>query len=451
MKEDVVNKIICFAIVLLLATMLTSCGTKQVDALVIIVGRHANANAFEDRFYDIVGEYVKRTVFGGYIAVISSEGAPRKLEIFDYFKAEEQNVKRRNKQIEDDSETVLAFLRNEKMTMATTPENDLLRAIRFASSFLDDFEIQARGEKKKIREKRIIIMNTGIATTGVLDFSEHGVDNFDFSVSDDEIKDFASKIAENLSNNRALPNLDGVDIIFVGLGDVAPPQRELSDNVRGGLRILWETILKKTNVKSFESRGGTISTRKANNILINRNNDTIVFPPVRPINFVANAGRMIGNEQTSPVQPTVAPINAQEQTQRTSSPQNSQAERAETVPSQPQRQATPHPAPPTPQGLEITVREPTAITLRWNNAGAGITYRVYWSTRNRSRDADSLEFTTTYARISDLIPDTNYFFWVASLRGQQSSLRADISARTEPQRYNAGVGISSGGFRLRER
>jgi outer membrane protein OmpA-like peptidoglycan-associated protein len=292
------KKALCFAIVLLSTLTLTSCSTnKQVDALVIIVGRHANANAFDERFYEVVKEYLEKTVFGGYIAMISTEGTPRQLEIFDYFQANEQNKKRQKRQIEDDTELVLGFLKREEQTRAITPENDLLRAIRLASSFLNDFEIQAKREGKTIGKKRIVIMNTGIVTAGSLDFSTLEIENFDFSVSNDGIKDFATEIAEKLNANRALPDLNGVSITFVGLGDVAQPQRELSDNVREGLKILWETILNKANAQSFHSRGGTISTGKANDILITRNNDTIIFPQVRPIEFLENTGWTIDNEQ----------------------------------------------------------------------------------------------------------------------------------------------------------
>jgi len=157
---------------------------------------------------------------------------------------------------------------------------------------LDVFEQQAKRSGKQIGEKRIVIMSNGIVTAGHLDFSTRNIDNFDFSVPDNEkIKEFASVVAKELSSRRALPDLKGINIVFIGLerDGVALPQRELSENVENGLRILWKTILEKANADSIEILR-TPSTNRANDD---------GFPEVRPIEFLENTGWPISDEQVS--------------------------------------------------------------------------------------------------------------------------------------------------------
>jgi outer membrane protein OmpA-like peptidoglycan-associated protein len=282
-------------IILLLGVVVISCGVKSnksVDALIIIVGRHANANAFHDVFYEAIEKHLKETVCNGYIGAISSEGIPRVLERFDYFEVNEPNRNKRKKQIDNYTELVLNSLKDEKSTQAETSENDLLRAIQEARRLLNVFDEQAKRDGKCIRKKQIFIMNTGIVTTGVLDFSKHNIDNFDFSVSNEKISKFADIIADRLSNNRSLPNLKDVDIVFIGLGDVAPPQRELSSHVQNGLEILWITILNKANANSIVI-SPYISTKEANKYT----GDESGFPEVKPIEFLETTGWTISNEQ----------------------------------------------------------------------------------------------------------------------------------------------------------
>ena len=277
-----------------------SCARRQenantVNAMVVIMGRHANANEFHEESYEAVKKYVKNTLtlHGGYVGVISSEGTPRLFDEgrFDYFKVKTKNTREQKKQISENISFVMDFLKSDT-NRAVTQENDLLRAIQLARRELDVFEQQAKRSGKQIGEKRIVIMSNGIVTAGHLDFSTRNIDNFDFSVPDNEkIKEFASVVAKELSSRRALPDLKGINIVFIGLerDGVALPQRELSENVENGLRILWKTILEKANADSIEILR-TPSTNRANDD---------GFPEVRPIEFLENTGWPISDEQVS--------------------------------------------------------------------------------------------------------------------------------------------------------
>jgi outer membrane protein OmpA-like peptidoglycan-associated protein len=272
---------------------------KSVNAMIIILGRHANANAFHEEFYDVLDKYIRETIYGGYIGVITSEGKPRIIERFDYFEANISNRNERRMQIDEDTRRVLNFLKDEEKR-AITPENDLLRAIQEANRLLNVFEEKAKRDEKKIGRKQIIVMDAGIVTTGALDFSVHDIDNFDFSVfdeiqlagKDEKIKEFSSGVAEKLSTNRLLPDLKDVNVVFIGLGDVALPQKELSVHVQNGLKILWTTIFNKANAASIVI-SPYISTYKANK----HTDDESGFPEVRSIEFLDSTGWSISNEQ----------------------------------------------------------------------------------------------------------------------------------------------------------
>jgi len=287
------KKKLCAVITILMLLGIIACNSvkdNSVNALIIIVGRHANANAFHETFYEELEGYLKETVYGGYIGVISSEGTPRIAERFDYFEAIDQNEKKREKQIKINTDIVLDFLREGDSTYAITPENDLLKAIQEASALLNVFERQAKRDGKNIKGKRIIIMDSGIVTAGVLDFSTHGIDTFDSWYNDEKTKIFTDSIAVRLEKNKALPNLKGTNIVFIGLGDVARPQKELSTLVKKyGLPTIWTTIFNRAGV-------GADSVEILEFPSTNKANDANKLPPVRPIEF-ADFIISLGEEQ----------------------------------------------------------------------------------------------------------------------------------------------------------
>ena len=286
MEKKITFIMTLFAILLASLIALSSCSSKNVNALVIILGRHANANAFDHDILDELSNYIsnslksRQTRYGGFIGIITSEGTPRRIAIFDDFEVDEESDV--NTQLEQDIEDILFIVQNVERTKAITPENDLLRAINDASNLFDVFKRTASRNGQRIKNQKLVILDTGIVTQGPLNFTSHDIDNFYFHVSDEEIKQFAETIAERLHSNRFLPNLKDVDITFIGLGDVAPPQRELSPNIQNGIGIIWKTILSKANANTV-TIAPYISSRMPNSI-------DSGFPEVRPIEFFDEYG-----------------------------------------------------------------------------------------------------------------------------------------------------------------
>ena len=213
----------------LCCALLASCNNDDAPpvALVIVIGKHANQNAFSDDSYSTVKSLVARAVYGGKVDIIIADGKPRRIEILDKngkpqkFAQDANNNKIKKARIDSYADTVLAFLQSEA-TCAVYPEVDLLAAIVEAERALHD---------STIGEKYIIVMDTGVSTTGRVDLHSLDIDN----------KETSDIIAAFKEQAGILPNLTGYKIHFIGFGDVAEPQI-LPDITRPKLEALWREV-----------------------------------------------------------------------------------------------------------------------------------------------------------------------------------------------------------------
>jgi formylglycine-generating enzyme required for sulfatase activity len=99
-------------------------------------------------------------------------------------------------------------------------------------------------------------------------------------------------------------------------------------------------------------------------------------------------------------------------------------------------QPAPAPAVTAPQ-VPLNVRAGTpgtdSVTLSWDSAGPGLSYKIYWSAQNNPSGANALSnlATGTSTNITGLGSGTNYYFWVASERSDQESANSPaVSVRT---------------------
>ena len=253
---------------------------KKVNAVVVILGRHANANAFNEVYFeDGLRKSIEDAVYGGYIGIVIGDGNPKVIERFDFFKTEATTDRARDIQIKKDANLVLDYLKDENV-QAEVPENDLLKAIQEAHSLLNVFVDRANREGKKILNKQIIILDNGIVTTGDMNFLSLGIHRFNFRESSDTLEDFTSGIVIKLFMDRLIPDLSGVDIIFIGLGDVANPQEVLTNSIKFGIENIWTAIFNKGNAKSIVFKNYPRGN-KPNEYLT----DNTGFPYVTPIKF----------------------------------------------------------------------------------------------------------------------------------------------------------------------
>lgn len=116
-------------------------------------------------------------------------------------------------------------------TVATGEEKDVLEAIRLAGRTLSDGE----------GDKHLVIMDTGLSTSGLLDFA-HG----------NLLGTEPEQVVSALQDVTGVPDLTGISVIWFFLGDTAAPQQELTPAQRESLRTIWEAVLLAGNAASVE-------------------------------------------------------------------------------------------------------------------------------------------------------------------------------------------------------
>ena len=231
------KKVLVALIIMALAIIgLTGCGNSEKttasegpQALSIVIGAHAN-NMGINLNNIVVQDTVSNTVkSNGYISVVCVDGEPDLIaaslyEIPDMYKNANKT------KLEADAlmkaNNLLAELASIK---ANNPESDVLESLRLAVRSLADITGM---------EKTILVIDSGLSTTGVMDFNRNLI------LAD------PGDLADTLYQKAAIPNFEGITVIWLQMGDVASPQEALSSAQRESLIAIWKAIIEKT--------GGTV-------------------------------------------------------------------------------------------------------------------------------------------------------------------------------------------------
>jgi hypothetical protein len=226
-------------VVLLLAGLilfsLTACshavsGSKTPVEVAIVLGnrqcsRKPNLN---NSTLDVL---VQQTVASaGFLSWVEVEGEPQcqneyKISVPNTFGLSQEQVDRVYTQQAD------GLLANLASVKAKTQEADVLQALNIASRSLAD---APQGSSKQI-----IVLDSGLSTKGVLNFTTSDFLDADPSVA-----------VDYLVGQKAIPNFSGITVTFVGLGDTSSPQQQLSGSQVDNLKQIWRGIVEKGNGKA---------------------------------------------------------------------------------------------------------------------------------------------------------------------------------------------------------
>jgi outer membrane protein OmpA-like peptidoglycan-associated protein/galactitol-specific phosphotransferase system IIB component len=253
------------SVVLLMALLLATISGCFIDnliqneppiALAIVLGRHANTHEYlSGNTLEKVQSMVKRAVSGGRIYVVVSDGEPQPLQIreldengnpvgnpisFDV----NQNLEDSLRELESEKRynTVMSFLKSDSIK-AKEAETDILNAITVAANELQNAPSDL--------DKRMIILDNGIPTTGYLDFYEYYPVNKEQEIllSQRDAGDIIQSLARY---SNVLPtNLKDVTVSFVGMGDSTYDQ-PFPDTAFSHLSDLWIGILEYCGAKLDE-------------------------------------------------------------------------------------------------------------------------------------------------------------------------------------------------------
>ncbi|MGH3904732.1 MAG: OmpA family protein [Pseudonocardiaceae bacterium] len=224
--RPITARLISSAVALVLGSVLVAgCGGASGDgepgALAVIVGAHSNMVA-PSLITAVRDEIDTASDLGSPATVIVPDGTPTASAALELATPND------NPLYQQDQVNQLNTLIDS--TRADSPEVDLLSAIALA----------ARSVTDAVGPQTIIVIDSGLQTTGALRFQDQ--DSALLNANPSEVVDL-------LRRTQQLPDLSGIRVVFTGLGDTAPPQQPLPQPARAVLVELWKTIV--------EAAGGT--------------------------------------------------------------------------------------------------------------------------------------------------------------------------------------------------
>lgn len=257
MRKIITMLIVC-ALALTMVTGLTGCtsgndATEAEKAAVCYVlantansqGLNLNSPMVQDTVYETIRNY-------GYISVVNADGIPdvvfaSSFDIDDKYKSASQE------RLDMDARSKTTnLITGMQSVIATDPEVDYLAALNLAVRSLSSLE--------GYDSKTIVVIGTGLSTSGVLDFQNN-------LISADP-----STIVDLLKERGEIPNFSGMTVYWQQMGDVAAPQQALTSAQRNTLQQIYGGIV--------EAGGGTFVY---NDIIANPVNEGNSYPAVTPV------------------------------------------------------------------------------------------------------------------------------------------------------------------------
>ena len=213
-------------------------------------GLNLNSPMVQDTVYDTIRNF-------GYISVVNADGIAD-VVLASSFDIDEKYKSASSERLDMDARSKATnLISGMQGVIATDPEVDYLSALNLAVRTLSSLE--------GYDSKSIVVIGTGLSTTGVLDFRNN-------LISADP-----STIVEQLQEKGEIPNFSGMTVYWQQMGDVAPPQQSLTSAQRDTLQQIYGGIV--------ETGGGTFVY---NDIIANPVNQDVVYPTVTPVELPAD-------------------------------------------------------------------------------------------------------------------------------------------------------------------
>lgn len=212
------------------ALLLTGCAgskpaSQEPKAVCFAVANTANSQGL-NLGSTLVQDTVRDTIEGyGCISVVNIDGSPEVIfaESFDipeqYKQASAQKLKA------DAQANAAGFLVSLGGVIADDPEVDYLEGLRLAVRSMDS--MQSGGDRT------IVMLGTGLSTAGTLNFGNNLLS------AEPEV------LVQMLAERKEIPDLTGIRVVWQQLGDVAAPQKPLSQSQRLRLQEIWQGIVER--------------------------------------------------------------------------------------------------------------------------------------------------------------------------------------------------------------
>lgn len=218
MKKTIIS------LVLLLALCFTFAGCgKPIEpvATVLIVGAHSNF-PYQGSLSNLTDSIYESCYTYGTVTIVVADGEP--------YVAADYNVKKPKANIDNSKRKMLAeenaatIIKKLYSFAAKTPEVDTLSALTIAGDKLNASDCSV---------KKVILDDSGLSSTGLLNFAS----------SQQLIEEDPESIVKQLEDRKAIPNLGGVDVEVIGLGQTSGEQTALTPELKAQLTEIWQAIL----------------------------------------------------------------------------------------------------------------------------------------------------------------------------------------------------------------
>jgi len=225
------NKMISIGLaIVLIMVLFTGCSQNPRTSTSLVLGIHENFPRISYNNKSIYDSIYNACYSYGDFSAIVIDGDPQICASYEIKSPDKMVDGSKHKSIaEDYTNQVILSLSD---AAAQTPEVDTLRAIIMSADSLNASDCEV---------KKMLIYDSGLSTTGLLNFSEKNIIDADPQV-----------IVERLNELNAIPNLGGIDVSWVGLGEVCGNQTRLSTSYKSKLRALYDAILKAGNANSID-------------------------------------------------------------------------------------------------------------------------------------------------------------------------------------------------------
>ncbi len=256
--KKVITLILTFALVITLSAVFTGCTKNEEpiekNAVCYVVANTANSQGLNLQS-PLVQDTINSTILNyGYISVVNADGVPEVVlaQSFD-IDAKYKNASK-DKLAMDARSKATNFINGMNTVIADDPEVDYLEALRLAVRSLSSLE--------GYDSKMIVVLGTGLSTTGVLNFNNN------------LISAEPNVIIDLLKEKSEIPDFTGITVYWQQLGDVAAPQKSLTSAQKNKLQQIYGSLVEAGN-----------GTFKYNDIMSNPVNTTVEYPAVTPVDL----------------------------------------------------------------------------------------------------------------------------------------------------------------------
>lgn len=225
--------LILFFMFTMMAAMCGCSGAEGEDkplALAVVAGVHSNAGTIPLNTDAVTSQLYDVSYTQGNITIIRADGAPAVVYQAQIPELQVDGLSENKQKViaEGYAAQLQAALKDVR---AQISEVDTLEALRLGG--------QALSQKTGF-EKVLLVLDTGLSSTGYLDFRKGLLD------SD------PAEVAEALAQACALPQLEGVKVLWAMCGQTAAPQPEMNEREKQTLRDIWSSVLTAGGAESVE-------------------------------------------------------------------------------------------------------------------------------------------------------------------------------------------------------